>query len=74
MRIAKGARKHGITDEEMLHAIRNHEKKFRQDDSIWLYIGASGRGVRMLEVAVLRTDDGDDVVIHAMPVRFKYWP
>jgi precorrin-6B methylase 2 len=74
VRIANNARKHGITDEEMLHAIANHTRKYQQGDGVLMYVGASGRGTNIIEVAVLSTAAGDDVVIHAMPVRSKFWP
>lgn len=74
VRIAASARKHGITDEEMLHAIRNRKHKFQQEDGIWLYVGSSGSGVSLIEVAVLRTPDGGDLIIHAMKARSKFLP
>jgi len=74
VRISNNARKHGVSEDEMLHAIQNHTRKYEQDDGIWLYIGASGKGTTMIEVGVLTTADGEDVVIHAMRARPKLWP
>ncbi|MGI8702636.1 MAG: (2Fe-2S)-binding protein [Nocardioidaceae bacterium] len=74
MRIAISARKHGVSDHEIRHAVEHHVRRFRQDDSIWLYVGGTGRGATLIEVAVLRAQDGEDVAIHAMPVRSKFWP
>lgn len=44
MDIEAGARKHGVTDDEMLHALRNHWRALETDDpAVTVYIGRSRR-------------------------------
>jgi predicted GNAT family acetyltransferase len=71
MEIADSARKHGIADADMLHAIRNALRAVDQGDRT-LYIGADRNG-RLLEVVVLDEDEEDLAVIHAMPLRRKFY-
>lgn len=67
MRIAETARKHNITDENMLHAIRNATSIARGDEFTML-IGPATDG-QLLEVGILDFDGEDEVIIHAMPAR-----
>jgi len=68
--IADNARKHGVAEEEIEHAVRNAVRVVGQDDRD-LYIGADRTG-RLLEVVVL-DDDGQPVAIHAMTLRPKFY-
>jgi hypothetical protein len=69
--IADSARKHGIRDEDMLHAIR-HPARVVPGDGRDLVIGADRAG-RLLEVVVLDDDpDEEPIVIHAMLLRPKF--
>jgi hypothetical protein len=69
--IAESARKHGIRDEDMLHAIR-HPARIVPGEGRDLVIGADRSG-RLLEVVVLDDDpDEEPIVIHAMPLRPKF--
>ncbi|MGH9067534.1 MAG: hypothetical protein ACRD0J_08615 [Acidimicrobiales bacterium] len=70
MQITDDARKHGIADLDMEHAVRNPIRVLSQGDRD-LYIGADRTG-RLLEVVVL-DDDGEPVVIHAMALRPKFY-
>ncbi|MFI5052868.1 MAG: hypothetical protein ACHQDE_00780 [Acidimicrobiia bacterium] len=70
MEIAESARKHGISDEAIQHAIRVPLRHVRQDDRLFV-IGADETG-RLLEVVVLDPDT-DPIVIHAMPLRAKFY-
>ena len=70
MRIADGARKHGIADADMLHAAQNAIVAVGQDDQL-LVIGAAHDGT-LLEVVVLDPDE-DPVLIHAMRLRQKFY-
>ncbi|MHB8296506.1 MAG: hypothetical protein ACYDH5_18205 [Acidimicrobiales bacterium] len=70
MEIADDARKHGITDLDMEHAVRNAIRVLSQGDRD-LYIDADRTG-RLLEVVVL-DDDGRPVAIHAMALRPKFY-
>lgn len=73
MDIAESARKHGVLDEDIQHAVR-HPIRVVAGTSRDLVIGADRTG-RLLEVVVL-DDDADDepIVIHAMPLRPKFYP
>lgn len=71
--IHRSARKHGITDEDILHAI-DHAlaiEDIGEDPDRWLVLGPE-RAANMLEVVVLTTSDGGQLVIHAMPMRPIY--
>ena len=73
MEIAGSARKHGVGDENIEHAIRHPIREVLGEGRI-LIIGADRTG-RFLEVVVL--DDNPDeapIVIHAMPLRRKFLP
>lgn len=68
-RIAQGARRYGVSDEDMLHACRNAISVHEEDD-ILMYVGADRSG-NPLEVGVVAEDEYFKV-IHAMPARAKY--
>lgn len=71
--IHRSARKHGMTDEDILHAI-DHAlaiEDIGEDPDRWLVLGPE-RAANMLEVVVLTTSDGGQLVIHAMPMRPIY--
>ncbi len=61
--IAAGARKHGITDEDMLHAFRNPTRVEYHDDGFTMSRGADWAG-NPLEVGFIEAGDGI-VIIHA---------
>ena len=67
--ILASARKHGITDDDMLHAYRHPIRVFDLDD-LTMLIGADTAG-RMLEIGVA-TSEGIDFIVHAMPARPKF--
>jgi hypothetical protein len=67
--VLDAARKHGIADEEIVHAYRNPIRVFEFDDLIML-IGPD-RAARMLEVGVAHAE-GIDFIVHAMPARPKF--
>jgi len=69
--IEASARKHGVTDEDMLHALRHHWRAFDTDDPwVTLFIGPDLKG-RPLEVGVV-ADEAGTAVIHAMSARGKF--
>lgn len=70
MDVADSARKHGIADADMQHAVRNAIRVLDQGDRD-LYIGTDFSG-RLLEVVVL-DDDGAPVIIHAVRLRAKFY-
>lgn len=73
MRIGEPARKHAVPDEDIWHAIRNATRKVTMDDDLTMLIGPARDG-GLLEVGVLDIDGEDPVVIHAMPLRPKFYP
>lgn len=74
MRIAASARKHGVADADIVHAVTHPLRTFTDqgDLSLVMVIGPARNGV-VLEVGVV-DDDADPRVIHAQPVRRKCWP
>ena len=73
MRIAEPARKHGIADEDSLHAVRNAIAQWRLDEDFTMRVGPARDG-DLLEVGVLGIDSDDPVIVHAMPCRSQYLP
>ncbi len=62
MRIGAPARKHGLADAEIRHAVRNATRLAVMDDELTMLIGPATDG-SMLEVGVLDLDGDDPVVI-----------
>ena len=69
-RIADSARRHGVADEDMLHAVRNAVAAEDLDDGLTMFIGPA-RDATVLEVGVVDGQDGP-VIVHAMAARPKY--
>jgi hypothetical protein len=67
--VLASARKHGITDEQMLHAYRNPIRVFEFDD-LTMLVGADASG-QPLEVGVVIAE-GIEFIVHAMPARDKF--
>jgi hypothetical protein len=65
------ARKHGIADEDIAHAVGHAVAAGEQDDGKVLYLGPDRAGNLLEVVAVVRVD-GSEIVIHAMTLRPKY--
>lgn len=68
--IIDNARKHGVIDEDVLHAFNNPISYEDLDDGFIMIIGPS-RSAQLLEVGVVDTDHGP-VIVHAMTARRKY--
>jgi len=69
--IEASARKHGVPDEDTLHAIQHHWRAFETDDpSVTMFIGPSTTA-DPLEVGLVIDDDGA-AIIHAMKARTKF--
>jgi hypothetical protein len=69
--IADSARRHGVSDEDIRHALR-HPVRVVPGDGRDLFIGPDSSG-RLLEIVVLDDDPAEEpVVIHAMPLRPKF--
>lgn len=69
--IHQAARKHGIADADIEHAMANAIATDDQDNDARLYIGPARDG-RLLEVVALDRGDGTFLAFHAMPMRAKY--
>ncbi|MGB3411244.1 MAG: hypothetical protein WBA45_08590 [Microthrixaceae bacterium] len=71
MALEASARKHGVSEDDMLHAVRNHWRAFETDDAaVTMYIGPSTTA-EPLEIGVVE-DDQETAVIHAMSARAKF--
>lgn len=70
--IASSARRHGIADDDMRHALRNPILVTELDDSLTMFTGPARDGT-LLEVGVGDSDDGP-VIIHADRARPKFLP
>ena len=69
--IIESARRHGIADDDILHAYRNPIRWIDlHEDEITMFVGPDHSG-RLLEIGVA-DGDGIEFVIHAMPARDKY--
>ncbi|MGH9227152.1 MAG: hypothetical protein ACRD07_00215 [Acidimicrobiales bacterium] len=73
MEIYRSAQRHGIADEDIVHAVEHALAVGEQDDGKVLYLGPD-RAANLLEVVAVARDDGSEVVIHAMRMRAKYEP
>ncbi len=64
--ILASARKHQVSDDDMLHAYRNPIRVFDLDELVML-IGPD-TAARLIEVGVSEAE-GIDFIVHAMPAR-----
>lgn len=71
MDIHPSARKHGVADEDIEHAMTHALTIDDQDDDTRLYLGPA-RSANLLEVVTIVRDDGSELAIHAMTMRLKY--
>jgi len=62
-----------VADDDMLHAIEHAlaVEDLAEDPDRWLVLGPD-RAANLLEVIVLVTREGDELIIHAMPLRRAY--
>lgn len=67
--IVASARKHGISDDDMLHAYRNPIRVFESHGLVML-IGGDESG-RMLEIGVAAAE-GIEFIVHAMAARDRF--
>jgi len=67
--VLASARKHGISDNDMLRAYRNPIRVFQRDKLVML-IGADESG-RLLEIGVV-TGESVDFIVHAMEARPRF--
>jgi len=71
--IHPAARRHDVADEDMLQAVEHSRvvDDLGEDPDRWLVIGPD-RAANLLEVTVLITTKGEELIIHAMPLRAIY--
>lgn len=69
--IHPSARKHGIRDGDILHAMKNALAIAYLDDQRRVYVG-HGRNAALLEVMTSISTDGSELAIHAMKMRRKF--
>lgn len=78
MEIHPAARKHGIRDEDIVHAVERalagYALEERDDEPRQTLLLGPDRNANLLEVVVLELDDGRRLAIHAMRMRPKYIP
>lgn len=67
--ILASARKHGISDDDMLHAYRHPIRVFDLDD-LTMLIGPD-TSARLLEIGVAEAE-GIEFIVHAMAARPKF--
>ncbi len=71
MELHPAARKHGIADADIEHAVANAMAVDDQEDNARLYLGP-GRDGTLLEVVTVVRDRDSELAIHAMKMRPKY--
>ena len=72
MRIGEPARKHGVPDADIWHAVRNAVRRIALEEDLTMLIGPASDGA-LLEIGVLDLEGDDAVVIHAMALRQKFY-
>ena len=71
LEIHPSARKHGIADEDIEHAVIHAMAIDNTHDDTHLYIGPA-RNAALLEVVTIPAAEGSELAIHAMRMRPKY--
>ena len=68
--IAPSARKHGVSDEAIVHAFNNPIRVEDLEEGFVMFIGPDHAG-NLFEIGVVTSDEGP-VIVHAMPARPTY--
>jgi hypothetical protein len=68
--IADSARKHGVSDDDILHAFNNPIRVEDLDEGLTMLVGPDHAG-NLCEIGVVDSADGP-ILVHAMPARPKY--
>jgi hypothetical protein len=71
--IHDSAHRHDVAEEDMLHAVEHSlvVDDLGEDPDRWLVLGPDTAG-NLLELVVLVSAEGDEIIIHAMPMRATY--
>jgi hypothetical protein len=69
--IHPAARRHGIADEDIEHAVTNAMVIEAQEDETTLYLGPA-RNADLLEIVTVTREGEAELAIHAMRLRAKY--
>jgi len=72
VRIVESAHRHGVGDDAILAALAVPMRRVHLDDDLLLVIGADATA-QLLELVVAGPDTDDARVIHAMPLRRKFY-
>ena len=71
--ILTSAYRHGVSEDDMLHALRFAVAHVRQDDQMVMFIGSDVAGAQLVEVGVVIWWGGELAIAHALrPARNKY--
>jgi hypothetical protein len=73
MRIGEPARKHGIADEDIAHAVAHVVVFIATNDEGFTMLAGPARNGALLEIGVLDIDGDDPVVIHADNLRRSFY-
>jgi hypothetical protein len=71
LKIEGSARRHGIADPDIEHAVSHAMSIDYQEDDLRLYLGPA-RNADLIEVVTVAREDGLELAIHAMKMRPKY--
>ena len=71
LQIHPSARKHGVSDDDIDHALKHAMSIDDQDDDLRLYLGPA-RNAELIEVVTIAGDGAIETVVHAMKMRAKY--
>ena len=69
--IASSARKHGIDDEDLLHAYRNATDAYALEEGLIMLVGPARTGAP-LEIGVVQSEEETPVIVHAMEARPRF--
>ncbi len=72
MRIGQPAWKHGVSEEDIRHAVRNAMRRIDLGEDLTMLIGPAADG-SLLEIGVLDLEGEDPVVIQAMELSAKFY-
>lgn len=70
IRLTQRARKHRVSKHRIVAAMRNAGMPVIQNDGSLYYLGRDTSG-RLTEVVAVEADNGDFIIIHAMPKEWK---